>query len=466
MKKRSIAIVTAVIMLLTLVPATAFANKGENKATFSKKVEEKRFKKRIFIGKKNQANLIDEYREIALEMLDEAYQGSISDKSKYITKIWTEICDIYTQGRTVLANAKTIYELNDELELYTTYLDELGKLTKDKVKKASDIKKLKASYKEKIEKAYKRLKKSNYNTYYWDMILDARYMGKKKLDEATSFKDVAFAYSEAIALIKYGALTKSEVREYQEELQDSFTQYINIGLDAKTYDAATWAKIEKLYHETVAKLKKQQSEDGIIETAENAADEFFDITGIDVIFDYEEEGYYAYLDTLVEELKMTVDSYDESLYTDNGYDKILDIAYEAWDEMDFALTRKEAKTALDEAIRLMKKVPTKKQEIATFKKQQPQKLLAFNKKSSSVRLTWNKVKNADGYVVYRATKKDGSYKKIGRASKNRLYTAKNLSAGKTYYFKVRAYNKELETEDDITYYSKYSKSLKVRTLKK
>ena len=35
-----------------------------------------------------------------------------------------------------------------------------------------------------------------------------------------------------------------------------------------------------------------------------------------------------------------------------------------------------------------------------------------NLKKRKVRITWKKVKNADGYQVYRATKKNGKYKLV------------------------------------------------------
>ena len=58
--------------------------------------------------------------------------------------------------------------------------------------------------------------------------------------------------------------------------------------------------------------------------------------------------------------------------------------------------------------------------------------------TDSITLNWNKVKNASGYEIYRATSKNGKYKKIVTTSKT-SYKDKNLKAGTTYYYKVRAY---------------------------
>lgn len=54
-----------------------------------------------------------------------------------------------------------------------------------------------------------------------------------------------------------------------------------------------------------------------------------------------------------------------------------------------------------------------------------------------VKLTWKKVDGAKKYVVYRATSKNGTYKKVATVKKLN-YTNKNLKAKKTYYYKVKA----------------------------
>ena len=50
-------------------------------------------------------------------------------------------------------------------------------------------------------------------------------------------------------------------------------------------------------------------------------------------------------------------------------------------------------------------------------------------------------KNADGYQVYRATKKNGKYKlvKVVKGNKKVSYTNTKLKKNKKYYYKVRAY---------------------------
>ena len=72
----------------------------------------------------------------------------------------------------------------------------------------------------------------------------------------------------------------------------------------------------------------------------------------------------------------------------------------------------------------------------------PRKVTAVKAKrvKSKVKLTWKKVKGADGYEIYRATSKKGKYQKIKKLKKGTIvsYTDGKAKKGKTYYYKVRA----------------------------
>lgn len=84
-------------------------------------------------------------------------------------------------------------------------------------------------------------------------------------------------------------------------------------------------------------------------------------------------------------------------------------------------------------------------------------------KSSSkkqVYLKWKKNKYADGYKVYRSTKKKTGYKCIATLKKRSKvsYTDKKVKSKKVYYYKVRAYRKVGKK----TVYSAYSPVKKVK----
>ena len=59
-----------------------------------------------------------------------------------------------------------------------------------------------------------------------------------------------------------------------------------------------------------------------------------------------------------------------------------------------------------------------------------------------VKLSWDKVKGADGYTVYISEKSKSGYKPVRSVSaKDGSYTVSSLKSGKCYYFTVKAYTK-------------------------
>ncbi|WHY94817.1 InlB B-repeat-containing protein [Neobacillus cucumis] len=60
---------------------------------------------------------------------------------------------------------------------------------------------------------------------------------------------------------------------------------------------------------------------------------------------------------------------------------------------------------------------------------------------NKVKISWKPVSGANGYLVYRATSKTGTYStiKTSTSSSTVSYTNTSLTSGKTYYYKVRAY---------------------------
>jgi len=75
------------------------------------------------------------------------------------------------------------------------------------------------------------------------------------------------------------------------------------------------------------------------------------------------------------------------------------------------------------------------------------KMSGISNTTSGVKITWKKVSKAKGYYIYRSTSKNGTYKKIAtvKSGSTLSYTNKTsgtykVSSGKTYYYKVVAYN--------------------------
>lgn len=65
------------------------------------------------------------------------------------------------------------------------------------------------------------------------------------------------------------------------------------------------------------------------------------------------------------------------------------------------------------------------------------------KTSTSLSITWKQIAGVAGYQVFRSTSKDDGYKKIATISgaSTTQYIDDGLTAGKTYYYRVRAYKK-------------------------
>mgnify|MGYP002627200546 CR=1 FL=1 len=72
---------------------------------------------------------------------------------------------------------------------------------------------------------------------------------------------------------------------------------------------------------------------------------------------------------------------------------------------------------------------------------QAPELKKVTKKSSYNKLTWVENEKAGGYVIYRKTKKAGSWQKVAQVESGDItsYKDKDVKKGKTYYYTVRAY---------------------------
>ncbi len=84
--------------------------------------------------------------------------------------------------------------------------------------------------------------------------------------------------------------------------------------------------------------------------------------------------------------------------------------------------------------------------------------------TSGIKITWKKVTGAKGYYIYRATSKSGKYTKIDKVSSSKTsYTNKRsgsykISANKTYYYKIVAYNGSYKSSKSSAKSIKYIKA--------
>ncbi|MCI5856505.1 MAG: fibronectin type III domain-containing protein [Agathobacter sp.] len=93
----------------------------------------------------------------------------------------------------------------------------------------------------------------------------------------------------------------------------------------------------------------------------------------------------------------------------------------------------------------------------------PTGLSITDRTKKSVTLTWNRDKNAKGYLVYRYNEELGDYEKIATIKSNKMtsYTDTGLAKGTAYEYKIRAY----KVNEEKSYFSDKSEAVTVTTKK-
>lgn len=79
-------------------------------------------------------------------------------------------------------------------------------------------------------------------------------------------------------------------------------------------------------------------------------------------------------------------------------------------------------------------------------------IVTVKPQEASVKLSWQSFSNITGYEVWRATSKNGTYKKLGVNTKSPAWENDELTIGTKYYYKVRTYKKS----NGKTTYGEYS----------
>ena len=84
----------------------------------------------------------------------------------------------------------------------------------------------------------------------------------------------------------------------------------------------------------------------------------------------------------------------------------------------------------------------------------PEGVKAASYNYSKIKVSWDKVEGADGYQVYRASSRDGKYKRVYSTDdpEKNWYINTNRKAGQIFWYKVRAYS-----DDGKVQYTKFSK---------
>lgn len=89
----------------------------------------------------------------------------------------------------------------------------------------------------------------------------------------------------------------------------------------------------------------------------------------------------------------------------------------------------------------------------------PATIKASQVSSRNIKVSWSASSGADGYQVYRATSLNGTYSLVGNTAST-AYNDKTVSVGKTYYYKIKAYNMMLTTKVTTGYTTAVSVKVK------
>lgn len=414
-KKTILAALTIVMMLFTLMPATVSAAQKDVSG--------------------------EEY----LENLEYYYSQSIKDRSKYCDDVWAEIQQVYNEGRASyvqIDSFETWYAAAD----YETMLSELGKLTW--VKSIEDLPEVKSRYLKEIDEEYKMLDKADYNEYNWDMVEDYMYVGKKQINAAETFAAAAEGYSYATIGIDY-ATTKEELKEYKEYYISTLSMIVNLCLDPDDYSTPVWNQIQSIYEDAVAAIKAAENEYDLDSIEEEYIEKICEISGLTYPVSYE-----VIESVLTEIIQPALDFYNDMSDVDYIWERIDEAEEIIWnleEELYEIEKRSDAEKLVAAAMTKLKALPKREYDVNLYKTY-VMKVTAAGATGTSVKVSWNANKDLDGYIIYRAASRNGTYEKIKTcySGKTKTYTDKNLTYGKTYYYKVKGIK-------DIDYDEKYTK---------
>jgi uncharacterized lipoprotein YddW (UPF0748 family) len=103
-------------------------------------------------------------------------------------------------------------------------------------------------------------------------------------------------------------------------------------------------------------------------------------------------------------------------------------------------------------------IPGKEKVIKAYTKPAEVTNLKAKVSGATIKLTWKKGKGASSYYIYRSTKKNSGFEKVGETNKTK-YSDKNLMGGKTYYYRIYSVSNEVKSAK-VTCNAKVTKSAK------
>ncbi|MBR6444537.1 MAG: hypothetical protein IKS63_03825 [Firmicutes bacterium] len=378
-RRKYIAVITAIAMLLALIPSVSFAGETAGDTAVGQtwshtyKTDGKSFPVADRHDGKNTPKVMqDELEALKQDAINDftgCYEYYIHPKDQYCNAIWQEIQDLCTSVIDEIDSCKTFADIYTAHDVGCEALLTIGKLTKKRVKtgSAEELASFKTEKINALNNIYKEKSKAEYTPYYNDIIEDQHYIGKVNIKKAATFAEVMMAYTSAYRLIS-NSPTAKEFAQYVKTAKAECKEEVMKPLVKSDYTKGDWEIITDTFNKQMKVLEKLES----VEEIDDLYYELFNIIfeALPVNEKYSSSLASQYYSMLIDALN----SYDSADYTDSGYEKLWAVEEAAEEAFDHAMTNYAEKKIVDRAIEDMKKVPTYKEELKALKKKLCKKL--------------------------------------------------------------------------------------------
>lgn len=179
MKRKILTIVLSLAMLVTMMPAAAFAAATDSGRGTGSVPKVEKINGRYII--RTVDSTLEMYKQALRDAVDEKYVDVVKDKSEYSGEVWNKINAVYDAEMVHIDEADDANDLleivwifmlpNDETAHALLTIDCLAGMTKDKINSKTSYKKIKSELLKKCKAEYESsYVKSDYNDFYWSSI--------------------------------------------------------------------------------------------------------------------------------------------------------------------------------------------------------------------------------------------------------------------------------------------------------
>ena len=211
-------------------------------------------------------------------------------------------------------------------------------------------------------------------------------------------------------------------------------------LDEEDYTADSWEALTDAIEEA-----ENLNDDSTLTDVSKAYKDLCDVYGSLVKKD--QSVNKKALKSALDDAKLILDNIDDFIpSTVKGLKQIYDSAKTVYDNPN---------AAQEEIDKAYNDLQAELQGVTEISVNAPSGLKATKASATSIKLTWDKASDVNGYEVWYSTSKDGAYQKLASTALD-SYTHSGLTIGMTYYYKVCSFKEAGEGTEYVTYNSKFT----------